>query len=80
MPVLQQLIIPIMICKILAPRAIVCSYIFLIRNEIDKDIMTFEDTCGGCELLFYSPVTVFYTHHTDRFFNGMAATTTVWSI
>ena len=40
---------------------------FLRRNEIDKDIMTFEDTCGGCERLFSSPVPVFYTRHTARF-------------
>ena len=39
----------------------------LIRNDIDKGIMTFEDTCGGCKRLFTSPVTVFYTCHTSRF-------------
>ena len=37
---------------------------FLGKNEIDKDIITFEDTCGGCKRLFSSPVPIFYTHHT----------------
>ena len=41
--------------------------IVLRRNEIDKDIMTFEDTCVGCKRIFYSPVTVFYSCHTARF-------------
>ena len=36
--------------------------IFLRSNLIDKDIMKFEDTCGGRERLFSSPVTVLYTH------------------
>ena len=31
---------------------------FLRRNYIDKDIITFEDSCGGCEILFSSPVPV----------------------
>ena len=37
---------------------------FLIRNDIDKDIITFEDTCRGCRRLFSSPVTILCTHHT----------------
>ena len=41
--------------------------IFLKRNEIDRNIIKFEDNYVGCELLFYSPVTKFYTRHTDRF-------------
>ena len=36
------------------------------RNDIDKNIMTFEDKCGVYEFLFSSPVPVFYTHHTAR--------------
>ena len=39
---------------------------FLIRNDIDKDILMFEDTCGGYERLFYSPIPVLYTRHTDH--------------
>ena len=34
---------------------------------VDKDIVKFEDTCRGRELLFSSPVPVFYTHHTVHF-------------
>ena len=40
---------------------------FLIRNDIDKYIMTFEDTCGGCERLLSSTVPIFYTCHTTCF-------------
>ena len=40
---------------------------FLRRNNIDKDIMLFEDTFEGCERLLSSPVPVFYTHHNDPF-------------
>ena len=36
-------------------------------DETDKDSVTFEYTCGGCELLFYSPVPVLYTCHTTCF-------------
>ena len=39
---------------------------FLIRNDIDKDIMTFEDIYGGCEHLFSSPVPTLYNRYTDR--------------
>ena len=35
--------------------------------SIDKDIMNFEYTCGGCDRLFSNPVPVFYTHRTDHF-------------
>ena len=38
----------------------------LISNDIDKDAMKFEDTCGGCKRLFSSPIPVFYTRHTDH--------------
>ena len=42
---------------------------FLIRNEIDKDPMTFEDTYRGCECIFSSTVTLFYTRHTVHLLN-----------
>ena len=42
------------------------SIYFLRRNDIDKDIMVFEDTWGGCECLFSSPVPVFYTRRTSH--------------
>ena len=45
----------------------------LISNYIDKDIMTFEDTCGWCEYIISSSVPLFYTHHT-------ACLLTVWKI
>ena len=35
--------------------------------------MAFEDTCGQCEGLLYSPVSLFYTRHTAHFL-------TVWQI
>ena len=41
--------------------------IFLRRDDIDKDIMTFEDTFIGCDRLFYSPVTLIYTRHNSHF-------------
>lgn len=40
---------------------------FLRKNEIDKDIQLFEDTCGSNERLFSSPIPLFYTRHTARF-------------
>lgn len=40
---------------------------FMRKNEIDKDIMLFGDTCGSNERLFSSPVPLFYTRHTARF-------------
>ena len=33
----------------------------LIRNEIDKDIMMFEDTFGGCESLLSYPLPFLYS-------------------
>lgn len=43
---------------------------FMRRNEIDKDVIIFEDTCGGSERLFSSPVPIFYTRHTARFLSA----------
>ena len=40
---------------------------FLRGNDINKYIMTFEDTCRGCERLLSSTVPVFYTCHTTCF-------------
>ena len=40
---------------------------FLRSNYIDKDIMTFEDTSGGCKCLFSYLAPVFFTCHTARF-------------
>ena len=40
---------------------------FLRRTEIDRDVMVFENTCGGCERLFSSPIPIFYTRWTARF-------------
>ena len=36
------------------------------RNDIDKDIMTFEYTLGVCEHLLSFSFSVLYTHNTDR--------------
>ena len=46
---------------------------FFKRNDIDKYIMTFEDTCVGYEHIFSSPINIFYTCHTARFL-------TVWQL
>ena len=48
-------------------------FIFLRRNEVNKDIMMFEAICGGYECLFSSSVNLLYTPHTDRFL-------TVWRL
>ena len=40
---------------------------FLIRNDIDKYIMKFEDTCGVCGRLSSSLFSVSRTHHTTCF-------------
>ena len=43
------------------------------RNNIDNEIMNFEDTCRWCKCLFSSPISVFYTRHTACF-------VTVWKL
>ena len=40
---------------------------FLIRNDIDNNIITLWDTCGGCARLLFCPVPVFFTHNTAHF-------------
>ena len=49
------------------------AHIFLRRNDIDKYIMDFDDTCRGYKRLFSSPVNLFYTRHTSHFL-------TVWKL
>lgn len=46
---------------------------FLRKNEIDKDIQLFEDTCGSSERLFSSPIPLFYTRHTARYLSTWLA-------
>ena len=37
------------------------------RNNIDKDTIPLENTCGGCERIFSSTVSIFYTCNNTRF-------------
>jgi predicted membrane chloride channel (bestrophin family) len=41
---------------------------FLRKNEVHKSITIFEDNLGSSERLLTSPVPLFYSRHTARFF------------